>query len=97
LPAPCADKLRIGDKAYGSQDHPEITTPHQKPTGGELTEERQAPNKESARQRSVVEHAIRRSKGFRILRDDYRLAVGLFPLVALAVVGLIQFSRLIAS
>src|SRR5262249_20774122 len=68
LPAPCADQLRIGDKAYGSQDHPEITTPHQKPTGGELTEERQAPNKESARQRSVVEHAIRRIKGFRILR-----------------------------
>jgi hypothetical protein len=97
LPEPFANKLRIGDKAYSSQDHPEITTPHKKPKGGELTEERKAQNKEIARQRIVVEHAIRRIKGFRILRDDYRLAVGLFPLVALAVVGLIQFSRIIAS
>lgn len=94
LPEPIADKPRMGDKGYHSQDHPEITTPHKKPRGGELTEEQKAENKEIARQRIVVEHAIRRVKGFRILRDEYRLALGLFPLIATAVVGLIQFSRI---
>jgi hypothetical protein len=94
LPAPIADKPRMGDKGYHSQDHPEITTPHKKPRGEELPEEQKAENKEIARQRIVVEHAIRRVKGFRILRDDYRLALGLFPMIASAVVGLIQFSRI---
>jgi hypothetical protein len=94
LPEPIADKPRMGDKGYHSQEHPEITTPHKKPRGGELTEEQKAENKAIARQRIVVEHAIRRVKGFRILRDDYRLALGLFPMIASAVVGLIQFSRI---
>ncbi len=94
LPEPIADKPRRGDKGYHSQEPPELTTPHKKPRGGELTEEQKAGNKESARQRIVVEHAIRRVKGFRILRDDYRLALGLFPMLASAVVGLIQFSRI---
>jgi hypothetical protein len=94
LPEPIADKPRIGDKGYYSQEHPEITTPHTKPRGGTLTEEQKAENQEIARQRIVVEHAIRRVKGFRILRDDYRLALGLFPMIASAVVGLIQFSRI---
>ena len=94
LPEPIADKARMGDKGYHSQDHPEITTPHKKPRGGELTEGQKAENKEIARQRIVVEHGIRRVKGFRILRDDYRLALGLFPMIASAVVGLIQFSRI---
>ena len=95
LPEPLADKPRMGDKGYHSQEHPELTTPHKKPRGGELTEEQKAENKEIARQRIVVEHAIRRIKGFRILRDDYRLALGLFPMIAAAVVGLIQFSRIV--
>lgn len=94
LPEPIADKPRMGDKGYQSQEHPELTTPHKKPRGGELTEEQKAENKAIARQRIVVEHAIRRVKGFRILRDDYRLALGLFPMIASAVVGLIQFSRI---
>lgn len=94
LPEPLADKPRIGDKGSHSQEPPEFTTPHKKPRGGELTEEQKAENKELARQRIVVEHAIRRVKGFRILRDDYRLALGLFPMIASAVVGLIQFSRI---
>ncbi len=94
LPEPIADKPRMGDKGYHSQEHPEITTPHKKPRGGELTAEQKAENKAIARQRIVVEHAIRRVKGFRILRDDYRLALGLFPMIASAVVGLIQFSRI---
>jgi hypothetical protein len=94
LPEPIADKPRLGDKGYYSQEHPELTTPHKKPRGGELTAEQKAENQERARQRIVVEHAIRRVKGFRILRDDYRLALGLFPMIASAVVGLIQFSRI---
>jgi DDE superfamily endonuclease/Helix-turn-helix of DDE superfamily endonuclease len=94
LPEPIADKPRIGDTGSHSQEHPEFTTPHKKPRGGELREEQKAENKEIARQRIVVEHAIRRVKGFRILRDDYRLALGLFPMIASAVVGLIQFSRI---
>src|SRR2546422_8138397 len=93
LSEPLADKPRMGDKGYYSQEHPELTTPHNKPRGAELTGEQKAENKEIARQRVVVEHAIRRIKGFRILRDDYRLALGLFPMIAAAVVGLIQFSR----
>ena len=59
-----------------------------------MTEGQTAENKEIARQRIVVEQGIRRVKGFRILRDDYRLALGLFPMSASAVVGLIQFSRI---
>ncbi|GBC81626.1 hypothetical protein HRbin10_00738 [bacterium HR10] len=47
-------------------------------------------------QQMVVEHGIRRVKGWRILRDEYRLPLGSFPMVASAVVGLIQFSRIIA-
>ncbi len=88
-------KPRLADKAYQSKEHPEIRTPHKKPKGGELTLEQKEENKEIARQRIVVEHAIRRIKGWRIVRDQYRLALGLFPMVALAVVGLLQLSRIV--
>jgi DDE superfamily endonuclease len=96
LPEPRMDKPRRGDTGSHSQEHPELTTPHKKPRGGEVPAEQKAENKEIARQRSVVEHAIRRVKGFRSLRDDYRRALGLFPMLASAVVGLIQFSRIAA-
>jgi len=96
LPEEIADKPRLGDKGYCSQDHPEIKTPQKKPRGGQLTEQQKAENKELSRERIVVEHGIRRVKGWRILRDEYRLALGLFPMVASAVVGLIQFSRIAA-
>jgi hypothetical protein len=94
LPEPIADKPRMGNNGYHSQDHPEITTPHKKPRGGELTAEQKAENKERARQRIVVEPAIRRVTGFRLLRDEYRLALGLFPMIASAVVGLSQCRRI---
>ncbi len=94
LPAPIADKEVLGDKAYQSSKHPEMTTSHKKPKGGELTAEQLAENKHLAAERVHVEHGIRRVKAFRIMRDDYRLALGLFPLIASAVVGLIQFSRI---
>jgi DDE superfamily endonuclease/Helix-turn-helix of DDE superfamily endonuclease len=91
LPAPLRGKPIYGDKAYADQKHPEITTPKKKPKGGELTPEEKARNKEISQQRIQVEHGIRRIKGFRILRDQYRMARGIFPTVASAVVGLIHF------
>ena len=92
LPEPLADKPRLGDKAYVGAT-PDIQTPHKKPKGGALTEEQQAENKQLSAQRVRVEHGIRRVNGFRITRDEYRLAVGLFSSVVSAVVGLLQFSR----
>ena len=91
---PIEDKPRIADKAYSSKDHPEITTPHKKPKGGELSEEQKAENKQISKERVYVEHAIRRIKGWRIMRDEYRMATGMFAAVTSAVVGLIQFSRI---
>lgn len=94
LPPEIKEKPKLGDKGYYTQEQ-EIQTPHKKPPGRQLTEPQKQENKEISRQRIVVEHSIRRVKGFRILRDEYRLGLGLFPMVASAVVGLIQFSRII--
>ena len=92
---PVAAKPRLGDKAYvGAQ--PPVQTPVKKPKGGELTVAQKAANKQLSGQRVRVEHGIRKIKAFRILRDQYRHATGLFPMVAAAVVGLIQFSRSVA-
>ena len=44
--------------------------------------------------RIYVEHAIRKVKGFRVVRDEYRLAQGTFPTVVSVIVGLLQFSDL---
>lgn len=54
-----------------------------------------AENTQLASQRVPVEHGIRRVKAVRILCDDYSVATGLFPMIASAVGGLIQFSRII--
>jgi len=89
------DIPRLGDKAYCDQKHPEIVTPHKKPKGKEVSEEQRSENKLIASQRVYVEHGIRRVKGFRIVRDEYRMAVGLFGAVTSAVVGLIQFSQIV--
>ena len=89
---PNADK--IGDKAYQSQDHPELITPTKKPKGGALTPEQKEENTKIAKERIYVEHGIRRVKAFRILRQDYRLALGLYPMIAHAVVGLVQLNRI---
>lgn len=86
---------KLGDKAYCDQKHPELVTPHKKPKGKELSAEQRAENELIASQRVYVEHGIRRVKGFRIVRDEYRMAVGLFGTVTSAVVGLIQFSQIV--
>jgi len=69
-PEPLTDKPRLGDKAYVSSEHPELTTPHKKPKGGQLTEEQVRENKPLSSRRVRVEPAIRRVKGFRLLRAD---------------------------
>jgi hypothetical protein len=83
-----------GDLAY--QGIAGVNVPHKKPKGGHLTEEQRAENRRLAAVRVHVEHGIRRIKGWRIVRDDYRLALGLFPLIASTVVGLVQLVRIVA-
>jgi hypothetical protein len=82
-----------GDLAY--QGLAGVSVPHKQPKGGHLTEEQRAENRRLATVRVHVEHGIRRIKGWRIVRDDYRVALGLFPLIASTVVGLVQLVRII--
>jgi len=60
----------------------------------ELTPEQKAENQHLARQRVYVEHGVRRVKAWRIMGDEFRLGIGLFPLVATATVGLVHLARL---
>jgi len=90
-----ADQPRMGDKAYCDRQHPEIETPMKKPRGKELSAQQKAENKELSKQRVRVEHGIRRVKGWRIVRDEYRMPLGLFTSVTAAVVGLIQFATIV--
>lgn len=86
---------RYGDKAYQGTDG--IRAPHRKPRGGELTPEQREANRAHARIRVRVEHGIRRLKAFRIVRDEYRLACGLFPRLAGVVVGLVHLMRIVGT
>ena len=71
-----------------------VETPQRKPRGGTLTPAQRAANRQKASVRVHVEHGIRRLKAFRILRENYRHALGLFPMVAAAVAGLVHLGRL---
>jgi DDE superfamily endonuclease len=71
-----------------------MLVPQRKPRGGTLSAEQREANRQLARARVYVEHGIRRLKGFRVVRGDYRLATGLFARIALVVVGLVQLDRL---
>jgi len=82
-----------GDLGYQGTEG--MTIPNKKPKGGTLTPEQKEENRQKAMVRVHVEHAIRRVKGFKIVRENYRLATGLFPMVASAVVGLVQMTRII--
>jgi len=92
LPKEIREKPKRGDKAYLGED---IETPQKKPKGGELTEKEKAENRELSSKRIKVEHSIRRVKGFKVLRQDYRLENWMFPKIAETVVGLIHFSRIV--
>lgn len=93
LPEQLNEKPKLGDKAYLGADKP-TQTPQKKPKGGELNEAEKAANKQISQERIYVEHAIRKVKGFRVVRDEYRLAQGIFPTVVSVIVGLLQFSDL---
>ena len=72
-----------------------MRVPHKKPKGGDLTDEQRAEKRRLASVRVPVEHGIRRIKGWRSVRDDSRIALGLFPLIASTVVGLVQLMRIV--
>ena len=93
LPGKLKEKPKLGDKAYQGADKP-TTIPKKKPKGGELSEVEKAANKLISQERIYVEHAIRKVKRFRVVRDEYRLAQGIFPTIVSVVVGLIQFADL---
>lgn len=82
---------------------PEMLLPHKRKRGKagqrglELTQEQKDENRHAARERVPVEHGVRRVKAWRILRDEFRLGTGLFPLVAFATVGLVHLARLVAG
>lgn len=82
---------------------PEMLLPHKKKRGKtgqkapELTPQQQEENRYAASQRVRVEHGVRRCKAWRILRDEFRLGQGLFPMVALATVGLVHLARLVTG
>lgn len=82
-----------GDLGYQGVEG--MVVPNKKPKGGALSDEQKQENRKKAAVRVHVEHGIRRIKGWRILRDDYRIAIGLFPLIASTVVGLVQMVRII--
>jgi len=86
-----ADKR--GDLGY--KGLPSVQTPHKKPRGGQLSEQQKQENRQFAAQLVRVEHGIRRLKGFGILRNVYRLATGLFSMIACATAGLVQLQRLV--
>ena len=87
------DASKQGDLGYQGTEGIEV--PHKKPKGGGLSDEQREENRAKASVRVDVEHAIRRVKGFKIMREKYRLAMGLFPMVASAVVGLVHLNRIL--
>lgn len=93
LPEQLQEKPKIADKAYIGAKKP-TRTPQKKPKAGELTEAEKAANKLISQERIYVEHSIRKVKGFRLVRDEYRLGQGIFPTIVSIIVGLIQFSDL---
>ncbi len=84
--------MKQGDLGYLGATNMQV--PERKPRGQELSEAQRTANRALAQARIYVEHGIRRIKGWRIMRGEYRLATGLFPMIAGAVVGLVQVSRL---
>ena len=84
-----------GDLAYKGLG--QSCVPHKKPRGGELTPEQKEENREFSAVRVRVEHSIRRIKAFRAMRDEYRLATGLYSRTCRCVVGLVQLMSIIVK
>jgi len=87
-----SNAIEMGDLGYQGLEGSEV--PHKKPRGGELTPEQKEENRKFSSVRVRVEHTIRRVKAFRIVRDEYRLATGLFSRHCRCVVGLVQLLSL---
>ena len=87
----------------GYQGVPEMLLPHKRvrgkagQKGPELTPAQKDENRYAASQRVYVEHGVRRCKAWRILRDELRLGLGLFPMIASATVGLVHLARLVTG
>ena len=60
----------------------------------ELTLEQKVENQQDVRARVYVEHGVRWVKARRIMRDEFRLGIGLFSLVASATVGMAHLGRI---
>ena len=90
------DAQKQADLAY--MGVPSVIVPHRRKNcrkiKNELTDQQKEHNRQLAKIRVHVEHGIRRIKAWKILRQNYRLATGLFPVVAHATVGLVQLGRL---
>lgn len=93
LPDEIKEKPKLADKAYIGAEKP-TKIPKKLWKSGELSEAEKAENRLISQERIVVEHSIRRVKGDRVVRDEYRLAQGIFPTVVSVVVGLIQFAEI---
>lgn len=74
-----------GDSGYQGSD---LQIPHKKPQGGHLTPQQKAQNRQHARERIVVEHAIGRMKIFQILAQRFRNALSRHTLIFKNVAGL---------
>lgn len=78
-----------GDKAYVGAE--QVTTPHKKPRGKELTPEQKAENREfSSTRRIFIEHVIRLLRIFRITRERFRLHPDRYQQIILTVCGLVR-------
>ncbi len=94
-----AEQFPAADKqgALASVGTAGVETPPRKPRGGQLSDAQRAANRQKASVRVQVEHGIRRLKAFRILREPYRHALGLLPLVAGTVAGRVHWGRIMAG
>ncbi len=90
---PSSFPMRASTEMCPYQGTEGIEVPHKKPRGGELTDEQREENRAMASVRVKVEHRVRRVKGFKIVRENYRLATAFFPTVASVVVGLVHLTR----
>ena len=75
----------IADKGYQGSG---MLTPHKKPIGGELTDDRKEVNTVINSHRAVIERVIAHLKTWRILHTDYRRPINTFPETIATVIAL---------
>lgn len=80
-----------GDKAYQGQER--MTTPFKIPPNGELTNEQKAFNAALGKRRIAAEHTIREIRIFRVAKETFRMADGMYQSVMGCVCGLVRVRR----